>query len=78
MSERNNYTAINGDKINCCNDREVKEAVCIHTDKVFDSCRELDRLSYIPSKTPPPCGVFSLKPHNLSNTLPPFVRANKH
>ena len=47
MSERNNYTAINGDKINCCNDREVKEAVCIHTDKVFDSCRDKDCLENI-------------------------------
>lgn len=31
----------------CCNDRNFKEAVCIHTDKVYDSCRDKDCLENI-------------------------------
>lgn len=48
MGEKNNYTAINGEKVNCCNNNNnCKEAVCIHTDKVFDSCRDKDCLENI-------------------------------
>ena len=25
---------------NCSNDNGFKEAVCIHTDKIYDSCRD--------------------------------------
>lgn len=33
---------------NCCpNDQGFKEAVCIHTDKVYDSCRDKDCLENI-------------------------------
>lgn len=32
---------------NCLNDRGFKEAVCIHTDKVYDSCRDKDCLENI-------------------------------
>lgn len=30
-----------------CDDRSIREAVCIHTKKIFDSCREEDVASYI-------------------------------
>lgn len=28
-------------------ERSIREAVCIHTRKIFDSCREEDRAPYI-------------------------------
>ena len=30
-----------------CEDRSIREAVCIHTKKIFDSCREEDIAFYI-------------------------------
>ena len=32
------------DKCNCCSNSSIKDKVCIHTDKVYDSCREKDCL----------------------------------
>ena len=32
------------DKCNCCSNSAIKDKVCIHTDKVYDSCREKDCL----------------------------------
>lgn len=32
------------DKCNCCSNGAIKDKVCIHTDKVYDSCREKDCL----------------------------------
>lgn len=32
---------------NCSNENGFKEAVCIHTDKVYDSCRDKDCLENI-------------------------------
>ena len=40
MNDRNNNNN------NCC-DNGFKEAVCIHTDKVYDSCRDKDCLENI-------------------------------
>ena len=40
MNDRNNQNN------NCC-DNGFKEAVCIHTDKVYDSCRDKDCLENI-------------------------------
>ena len=48
MSERNYITSANNSNTNnaCC-DKEIKETVCIHTDKVFDSCRDKDCLENV-------------------------------
>ncbi len=45
MSDRNNNCSSNftGNAVNDnCQTNGFKEAVCIHTDKVYDSCREWD------------------------------------
>ena len=48
MSEKNYITSANNSNANnsCC-DKEIKETVCIHTDKVFDSCRDKDCLENV-------------------------------
>ena len=35
-----------------CDERSIREAVCIHTKKIFDSCKEEDIASYILFKGP--------------------------
>lgn len=38
-----------------CDERSIREAVCIHTKKIFDSCKEEDIAPYIQVTWPEGC-----------------------
>lgn len=58
-----------------CEERSIREAVCIHTKKIFDSCKEKDLAALIPGEPAEKAPISEGKAKKMP--IPAAMRRNR-